>query len=1061
MSWYNSDFTFRKKITLTASKISGSHTDFPLLFHSDSDSNLSAYASSNGKDIIFTTSDGVTRTHHEIENWSNGSGNIWVRAPSLTDNTESTFYLYYGDNTDHTQDINYKPSGVWDTHYMGVWHMKDSSSTIISDSTIYENSGSKLNATVPVQTTHSGQVGYAQFFNNQVGHSYINLGNDSSLSGSNHNFTVELWYKYYNTGNSWNGLYCKEGYDDDKGYFIYYTHNRAPNLLCFTRGGVANDTYVDVPASGVWHHLTCTYDGTTMKLFSDFDTTNSSVQSIDINPDINTNIGARHQNNGTADKDEFEYGLIDEVRFSDTVRDNGWILTSFRCVSSNSLFLTLGAQEVYPRNIGFEMANEGWYDNSLPHRKKITLNGSHITGSHTDFPWLFGIETQDSDLNSNALSNGKDIIFTESDGITRVHHEIENWSSGSGAIWVRAPSLTNKTDATLYLYYGDGVDHTSDSGYLASGVWDINHRAVYHLNNDPTGDGACILDSTTHANHATPKGSWSSDYLVNGAFGGGKSLRFSSQRYIDIGVIDFNAPITYSAWGKPIVGGCRMIGRYYGGFSLGVQSPTSFILSSYISGVGVNDYPTCNDIFDNWHRLTLTYDRNTVEYYLNSTNTDSIANKSGLTNTNSDWEIGTNGNNNYHFTGQIDEVRISDTARSAGWIFTSYSSMNSPSNFFTLGSEEDLPKRDIAFAIISDPSKWYNDSCVYRKKISISGAKISGNHTDFPMLVHIDSDSDLSSKAHSGGKDIIFTTSDGVTRIHNEIENFLDGSGNIWVRIPTMTDSTDDYIWMYYGDGSDHTSDTSYKPSGVWDNKYVMVLHMDDETSSMVSDSTTYQNDANKGGTTTPVEVDGIAGKSQRFYASDCMISAQNDSSLAMSGALSLEAWVQHNGLIGDDGIVIMKNENAFSSADKSHYDLGIANKVIYWQISDGTDKLNASKSADLSGNTWHYIVGTWNGVNGSNTMSLYLDGVHVDYGNGTIDGLKNLDEPVCIGGYEAGAFGFSGCIDEVRITSGSARTPGYVLTTYRNISSNSTFIRFDSEKTRPVSCIKFMSIGD
>ncbi|MEA3488318.1 MAG: hypothetical protein U9R10_03585, partial [Euryarchaeota archaeon] len=36
----------------------------------------------------------------------------------------------------------------------------------------------------------------------------------------------------------------------------------------------------------------------------------------------------------------------------------------------------------------------------------------------------------------------------------------------------------------------------------------------------------------------------------------------------------------------------------------------------------------------------------------------------------------------------IDEVRISDTARNADWIQTSYNNQNNPSSFYDVGAEE-------------------------------------------------------------------------------------------------------------------------------------------------------------------------------------------------------------------------------------------------------------------------------------------------------------------------------------------------------------------------------------
>jgi hypothetical protein len=41
-----------------------------------------------------------------------------------------------------------------------------------------------------------------------------------------------------------------------------------------------------------------------------------------------------------------------------------------------------------------------------------------------------------------------------------------------------------------------------------------------------------------------------------------------------------------------------------------------------------------------------------------------------------------------YFDGSIDEVRISDTARSAGWIATEYNNQSQPLTFHKLGGEE-------------------------------------------------------------------------------------------------------------------------------------------------------------------------------------------------------------------------------------------------------------------------------------------------------------------------------------------------------------------------------------
>ncbi len=48
----------------------------------------------------------------------------------------------------------------------------------------------------------------------------------------------------------------------------------------------------------------------------------------------------------------------------------------------------------------------------------------------------------------------------------------------------------------------------------------------------------------------------------------------------------------------------------------------------------------------------------------------------------------TNGGNGVYFSGLVDEVRISNVARSADWITTEYNNQSAPASFYTVGSEE-------------------------------------------------------------------------------------------------------------------------------------------------------------------------------------------------------------------------------------------------------------------------------------------------------------------------------------------------------------------------------------
>ncbi|HLH07384.1 MAG TPA: DUF2341 domain-containing protein [Terriglobales bacterium] len=76
------------------------------------------------------------------------------------------------------------------------------------------------------------------------------------------------------------------------------------------------------------------------------------------------------------------------------------------------------------------------------------------------------------------------------------------------------------------------------------------------------------------------------------------------------------------------------------------------------------------------------------------------------------------------------------------------------------------------------------------------------------MLISLGSDSNLAGSAQTtgqtAGNDILFTGSDGQTKLNHEIEQFVSSSGQLaaWVLIPSLSNSADIVIYMYYGNSS-------------------------------------------------------------------------------------------------------------------------------------------------------------------------------------------------------------------------------------------------------------------
>ena len=127
-------------------------------------------------------------------------------------------------------------------------------------------------------------------------------------------------------------------------------------------------------------------------------------------------------------------------------------------------------------------------------------------------------------------------------------------------------------------------------------------------------------------------------------------------------------------------------------YGLGGSSASSHQVAVSV-GIGSTSYSAYTSAISSgtWYHLVGAYDGSHLTAYLNGTAgtpasvSGSIANDSQIT------EIGYNTTYSpQSWNGSIDEVRISNIARSAGWITTEYNNQNSPSTFLSEGSQENV-----------------------------------------------------------------------------------------------------------------------------------------------------------------------------------------------------------------------------------------------------------------------------------------------------------------------------------------------------------------------------------
>lgn len=365
-------FGYRQQFTLSG-VLGGPHIDFPVLI-SVVDLNLRSTGngghveSANGYDMVFTASDGTTPLDHEIERWDGATGELvaWVRLPSLSAGT--VIYLYYGNS--QISSATETPGAVWESSYVGVWHLAEAGSGAINeyrDSSRYGNhgrGGKGIATAVPSQV--AGAIGFGAHFDNADGnYDFIDAGDDGTLNVTGNQITFETWLKHNITidaahgtpplSNVPYGILNHKGYND--GYSLWLLGN---SFLC--PGGPVTEPCVVFNLPGrdyslrtpqtapmgpnVWHHVVATFDGGTMTLFVDGTNQGTLAKAGNIPPSNAEQpmwIGHGDQPQNVTWSGQYE-GELDEIRISRSSRSANWVATAFANQSSPGTFESFGVE---------------------------------------------------------------------------------------------------------------------------------------------------------------------------------------------------------------------------------------------------------------------------------------------------------------------------------------------------------------------------------------------------------------------------------------------------------------------------------------------------------------------------------------------------------------------------------------------------------------------------------------------------------------------------------------------------------------------------------------------
>jgi hypothetical protein len=337
---FDEGWQYKKKITIDHTKVVGDLNYFPVLI-SVTDNDLRDKAQDDGDDILFMDGAGVAnKLCHEIESFDGSSGKLvaWVRIPNLESNTDTVFYMYYGNNDCSNQESGFK---VWDSYYIMVQHINEGGTGLRYDSTINNNDGTPVG-----YEGDEGTTGIADGADHLDGvDDYINFGDvDTNI------YTCTVWIKPDTTITKNTVVKSLWDHGSSNDYICALgdsTSLLTDETICLHRGaGDYRTGVINVDISNTdFHMITYTWRADLGRYDIYFDGRKQDVVPgghghVPLMSSPATLLGHEY---GTGAY--YLNGIVDEASISSIERSAEWIKTEYNTMIDPSSFFSVGPEE--------------------------------------------------------------------------------------------------------------------------------------------------------------------------------------------------------------------------------------------------------------------------------------------------------------------------------------------------------------------------------------------------------------------------------------------------------------------------------------------------------------------------------------------------------------------------------------------------------------------------------------------------------------------------------------------------------------------------------------------
>jgi autotransporter-associated beta strand protein len=319
---------------------------------------------------------------------------------------------------------------------------------------------------------------------------------------------------------------------------------------------------------------------------------------------------------------------------------------------------------------------------SFEYQMTLTFPGYTGSAGLTNIPLLVVLSPAlpGFDYSQFATPDGSDLRFRLVGGGSLLNHEIDTWDpEGESRVWVQVPTLT--TNTAILMSWGNTALTNPPASLTNGATWSQNYLGVWHLR-ETTGphlDSSPAL-ATARVTQVSGQGT------AAGIVGVGDDFNTASSDYVSLPNMGTNAAVTVECWvNLDSTPGAADIGLVSSDFwapgYTHFKVSDTLQLKAGLNGGGSIISPTNLLSVGAWFYAAYTVGgagATDLKLYHNAALIGSAAgrNDNNLTDANIAREY-----NGRYLDGRVDEVRLSNVARSSNWLWAVYQNIASNSTF--------------------------------------------------------------------------------------------------------------------------------------------------------------------------------------------------------------------------------------------------------------------------------------------------------------------------------------------------------------------------------------------